>query len=74
MKNDGAIVTVTPKTLTESEAAVYLGISKSTLRQGRCDGRRNNRMPPPPYLRIGRKILYDISDLDRWLSGFRIEF
>ncbi len=66
---DGRIV---PRTLTESEAATYLGISRITLRQGRCDGRKANRMPPPPYLKVGRKILYLKSDLDDYLLMFRV--
>jgi hypothetical protein len=63
---------VVPKVLSEREAAAYLGISPITLRQGRCDGRRSNRMPPPPFLRIGRKILYMVSDLDHYLQSFRV--
>lgn len=61
------------KTLTEREAAAYLGVAASTLRQGRCEGRRENRMPPPPYVRIGRKILYICEDLDLWLSTYRVQ-
>lgn len=63
---------ITPRALSESEAATYLGISKITLRQGRCEGKRDNRMPPPPYVKIGRKILYLRDDLDRWLEMYRV--
>ena len=63
---------LTPRTLSESEAAEYIGLSRSTLRQGRCDGRRENRIPPPPYLKIGRKIAYLRDDLDRWLETCRV--
>jgi predicted DNA-binding transcriptional regulator AlpA len=61
-----------PRTLSEAEAAEYIGLSRSTLRQGRCDGRRENRIPPPPYLKIGRKVAYLRDDLDRWLETCRI--
>ena len=44
--------------LSEAEAADYIGISRSSLRQGRMDGKRENRMPPPPFARLGRKIVY----------------
>lgn len=61
-----------PKALSERDAAKYLGISSISLRQGRCEGRRDNRMPPPPFLKIGRKILYLRDDLDQWLESFRV--
>ena len=57
----------------EEETAYYLGISRASLRQGRMEGRRENRLPPPPYVRLGRKILYLKDDLDRWLQENRHE-
>lgn len=57
--------------LSESEAAQYLRISRSALRQGRMDGARTNRMPPPPYVKLGKKILYLLDDLDQWLEAYR---
>lgn len=57
----------------EEEAAHYLGLSRASLRQGRMEGRRENRLPPPPYVRLGRKILYLKDDLDRWLEENRHE-
>jgi len=59
------------QTLTSKQAAEYLNISDSTLRQGRMDGRRENRLDPPPFLKIGRKILYLRCDLDSWLEAHR---
>jgi hypothetical protein len=61
------------RAMSEINAAKYLGVSSSTLRQGRCEGRRDKRMPPPPYLKIGKKILYLRDDLDRWLEKYRVE-
>lgn len=72
MRADDASSPITPKTLTEAQASAYLGVSSATLRQGRCDGRRNNRMPPPPFVRLGRKILYLRDDLDQWLETYRV--
>ena len=57
----------------EEETAYYLGISRASLRQGRMEGRREKRLPPPPYVRLGRKILYLKDDLDRWLEENRHE-
>lgn len=55
----------------EEEAAYYLGLSRASLRQGRMEGRRGNRLPPPPFVKLGRKILYLKDDLDRWLEENR---
>lgn len=60
------------KTLTEVEAAQYLSVSRSSLRQARINGRRRNRMPPPPYVRLGRAIRYLVDDLDTWLARNRV--
>ena len=59
--------------LTDPEAAAYLGMSISFLRQGRMEGRRANRSPGPPFIRMGKAIRYDIQDLDAWLAANRCE-
>jgi excisionase family DNA binding protein len=56
---------------TEEEAAFYLGLSRSFLRQSRMDGIRQNRTPGPPFLKIGRAVRYLKEDLDGWLECFR---
>jgi predicted DNA-binding transcriptional regulator AlpA len=62
----------TAPTLTERQAAQFLGIAFSTLRQARMQGPRPNRMPTPPYVRLGRRVLYLRADLERWLASHRI--
>ena len=57
--------------LTEQQAAHYLSMSRSFLRQGRMNGDRENRTPTPPYLKIGRSVRYLKADLDTWLEQFR---
>ena len=59
------------KALSELEAASYIGMSRSFLRQSRMDGDRVNRTPGPRYLKIGRSVRYLIEDLDAWLETFR---
>jgi len=59
--------------LTDPEAATYLGVSLSFLRQGRMEGRRANRSPGPPFIKLGKAIRYDIQDLDAWLAANRRE-
>lgn len=57
--------------LSEIETADYLSMSRSFLRQGRMNGDREGRTPTPPYLRIGRAIRYELSELNTWLDQFR---
>ena len=59
--------------LSEAEAADYIGMSRSFLRQARMDGKRVNRTPGPPFTKIGRKVLYLKDDLDTWLEAHRHE-
>ena len=59
---------VTPRALTEADAASYIGLSRSYLRAsrlGRGDG--------PPYVRAGRAVRYLLDDVDRWLEARRVE-
>ncbi len=60
------------RALSEIEAAEYTGLSRSTLRQGRMDGQREGRIPCPPHVKVGRKVLYLIEDLDGWLESHRV--
>ena len=57
--------------LTETQAAPYIGMSRSFLRQARMNGKRQNRTAGPPFLKIGRKVLYLADDLDDWLLEHR---
>ena len=54
--------------LTEKEAAIYIGMSRSFLSQDRMNGYRVNRTPGPPFLKLGRSIRYRKQDLDEWLG------
>ncbi len=60
-------------TLTEKEAAEYIGMSRSFLRKDRMDGIRENRTAGPEFLKIGRSIRYLKNDLDTWLLKNRID-
>ena len=58
--------------LDEIEAAAYTGLSISNLRKGRMNGKRDNYVEPPPYLKLGRRIGYLKADLDTWLLSHRV--
>jgi len=60
------------RALSEKDAAIYISMSRSFLRQGRMNGDREGRTPTPPYLKIGsRSVRYLKEDLDTWLEQFR---
>ena len=44
-------------------AAKYLGLSPRTLEKMRLTG------DGPQYYKLGRAVVYDTYDLDRWVSG-----
>ena len=46
-------------------AATYCGVGKSTLEKMRLTG------DGPTYLKPNRKVVYQVSDLDAWLSTRR---
>ncbi len=59
---------IQPAVLRERDAAIYVGLSRATLRnarQGKGDG--------PPFIRLGTRVRYRPADLDDWLLAHRIE-
>lgn len=59
--------------LNTKEASHYTGWSKSYFDHIRITGRLRNLTPGPPFIKKGRRVLYDINDLDAWLRQHRIE-
>ena len=53
---------------TEAEAARYLSMSRSYLRQDRMNGRFKNRTPGPEYCRFSSMIRYTKEELDKWID------
>jgi predicted DNA-binding transcriptional regulator AlpA len=51
--------------LRTADAATYCGLSASTLNKLRVFG------GGPKYLKLGRTVCYDVSDLDSWLATKR---
>ena len=57
---------------TEREAAIYIGMSRSFLRQARIDGSRLHRTPGPRFIKVGSKaIRYRREWLDEWINQFQ---
>ncbi|MCD6055584.1 MAG: hypothetical protein K0R12_546 [Gammaproteobacteria bacterium] len=59
--------------LNEKEAAHYIGMSRSFLRQDRMYSARQKSTPGLPYIKIGRTVRYMRKDLDQWLMCHRVE-
>jgi hypothetical protein len=54
-----------PRVLNTSAAAAYCGSAKSTLEKRRLTG------GGPPFIKLGRRVVYDPTDLDSWLASNR---
>lgn len=59
--------------LTEKEAAEYITMSQSFLRQDRMNGYREGRTRGPEFMKLGRAIRYRKEDLDSWLIQNRVK-
>ena len=53
------------RVLSVQEAATRVGLSKPTLDKLRVYG------DGPAFLKLGRRVVYDPADLDRWLASHR---
>lgn len=61
----------TPHSLSEADAALYLGVSRAYLRQGRL--KTDGKGTGPAFCRFGRAIRYRLTDLDAWIAAHRID-
>ena len=62
-----SLPTTTPSArVDEPGAAGYINMSKAFLRKRRREGK------PPDYYRLGRRIVYDLADLDAFLQQSRV--
>ena len=52
--------------LTTHETARRTRLGKSTLDKWRVKG------DGPPFIKVGKKVLYRVGDLDTWLAGRRV--
>jgi predicted DNA-binding transcriptional regulator AlpA len=56
---------MTPRLFRTPLAASYLALSPATLEKFRTRGNG------PRYLKVGRAVLYDLRDLNRWVDARR---
>ena len=53
--------------LNDVGAAAFLGLAVQSLRNAR------SRREGPPYIKMGRRIVYRVSDLEEYLNRHRID-
>lgn len=58
------------KSLKSLDADRYLGFPPGTLKLARHTGTLYSQ-EPPPFIKIGRSVLYVKEDLDIWLNQFK---
>jgi hypothetical protein len=51
-----------PRRIRTRDAADYIGAAPRTLEKWRISG------AGPPFIKVGRLVLYDVATLDRWLA------
>jgi len=61
------------RSMTEKEAAEYISMSVSFLRQDRMNGIREKRTPGPEFSKFGRSVRYMKDELDKWLDAYKIK-
>ena len=54
------------KLLNTEEAAAYLHLAQQTLHNYRFNRK------PPNYVKIGRRVLYELSELDKFIDSNRV--
>ena len=64
-------LSVEPRAFTEREAAKYICMSRSFLAQSRMEGNRDNHIPAPRFIKVGRNVRYLREELDNWLDSFQ---
>ena len=57
-----------PRYLDTEEAAAWVGLSPKTLQRMRVTG------DGPPYVKWGRRVIYDRTDLDDWMGRRKRRF
>jgi len=58
---------LTKRLLSEKETAVYLGRSVWSIREMRYAGKL-------PFVKDGKRVLFDILDLDSWIDKSKTQF
>jgi hypothetical protein len=58
-----------PLLLTDKQTAAIINVSPSVLRKARCEGITGSRTPLPKFVKVGGRIRYRLSDVQRWVDA-----
>jgi hypothetical protein len=74
-KTDEAVHAATRRLTDEHGLVKYVNgaFSLGYVRAGRSRGVLGNGTPPPPHLKIGSRVLYDLDEVDCWLDERRVQ-
>jgi len=53
--------------------AQYIGCSDALLRAQRHSFKRNSNSDAVPFYKIGRRVVYDLDEVDQWLASHRFQ-
>ncbi|MBE0470216.1 MAG: helix-turn-helix domain-containing protein [Methyloprofundus sp.] len=68
MKSQSKVIEITPRACNSKEAAKYLGVAETTLKQSRSTGTLFG-IATPTYKKVGHSVIYEFSSLDKWLDA-----
>jgi hypothetical protein len=57
-----------PALLTDVQLSRIINVSPSALRKARCEGVIGSRTPMPPFVKVGGRVRYRLSDALRWVE------
>ncbi|MFZ1725474.1 MAG: helix-turn-helix domain-containing protein [Albidovulum sp.] len=63
-------VEIVPAYVRTKQAAKYTGLGVSSLHKWRLKGRPFGE--GPPFVKLGKVVLYNRDELDRWLDAHRV--
>jgi hypothetical protein len=58
-----------PALLTDEQLSMVINVSASALRKARCEGVTGSRTPLPPFVKVGGRIRYRLSDVLLWVES-----
>lgn len=58
-----------PRLCTTKEVSEQTGLSNAWLRKMRHDTYRTGQLVGPPFRKIGKRVLYRMDDVQRWLTA-----
>ena len=62
-----------PLVVGDVKASEICGFSLSYFRKARSEGSPGGRTEGPPYIKLGKRVLYKVADLRAWVDGLETQ-